>query len=521
MFRVLGCVFEQHDLRLVALAGLLCLFACATAMSMMRRARVAQGYARQLWLLSAGAVAGAGIWGTHFVAMLAYQAGFPVAYDFGLTLLSALIAMSLCGVGFAVALSGWRPAIGGAVTGAAIGIMHYVGMAAVRAPADMIWDWSYVAASVVIGIGLMAAAMDYVIRKDTPRAYAIGAGLFTLAICAMHFTGMSAATLRYDPLVAVPNAVMAPDMLAIAVAASAVLIVALGLIGAMVDSHLESRSEREAGRLRAHIVELEATKGALEATSSRLSLALEDAAAANHAKSAFLAAMSHELRTPLNAIIGFSEVMATEAFGPVGLPRYRDYAKDIHTSGTHLLALINDILDLSRIDSGDARLVETEIDLAALARECLRMVDGHAAKGEIALAVVSAGEMPKVRGDMRRLKQVLINLLANAIKFTPAGGKVTVRLARMADGMSLTVEDSGIGIAPDDIPRALERFGQVDSSLARKYDGVGLGLPLAKQLTELHGGTLTLSSKLHVGTTVTVTLPAERLVETPRSAAAA
>ncbi|HWD27022.1 MAG TPA: MHYT domain-containing protein [Rhizomicrobium sp.] len=521
MFRVLGCVFEQHDLRLVALAGLLCLFACAAAISMMRRARVAHDNARTLWLLSAGAVAGGGIWGTHFIAMLAYQAGFPVAYDLWLTLISALIAMALCGAGFAIALSGLRPAIGGAVAGAAIGIMHYVGMAAVRAPADMLWDWSYVAASVVIGIVMMAAAMDYIVRKDTPRAYAIGAVLFTLAICSMHFTGMSAVTLRYDPLVAVPNAVMAPGMLAIAVAASAVLIAALGLIGAMVDSHLESRSEREAVRLRAHITELEATKGALEETSSRLTLALEAAAAANHAKSAFLAAMSHELRTPLNAIIGFSEVMATEAFGPMGLVRYRDYAKDIHASGGHLLALINDILDLSRIDAGDARLTETDIDLGALAGECLRMIDGQAAKGELTLSLQGAAGLPKVRGDTRRLKQVLINLLANAVKFTPVGGKIAIKLARTNAGISLAVEDSGIGIAPADIPRALERFGQVDSSLARKYDGVGLGLPLAKQLMELHGGTLTLASKLHIGTTVTVTLPDSRVVDTPKQSAAA
>jgi signal transduction histidine kinase len=520
MFRVLGCVFEQHDLRLVALAGLLCLFACAAAMSMIRRARVAQGNVRLLWLVSAGAVAGSGIWGTHFIAMLAYEAGFPVAYNHGLTFLSALIAMTLCGVGFAIALSGWRPAIGGAVTGAAISIMHYVGMAAVRAPADVLWDWSYVAASVAIGIAMMAAAMDYTIRKDTPRAYAIGAVLFTLAICAMHFTGMSAVTLRYDPLVAVPNVVMAPRTLAVAVAASAVLIVALGLIGAMVDSHLESRSTRESARLRAHIVELEATKGALEETSTRLSLALHDAAAANHAKSAFLAAMSHELRTPLNAIIGFSEVMATEAFGPMGLSRYRDYSNDIHTSGTHLLALINDVLDLSRIDAGDARLEETEIDLAALAAECLRVVDGQAEKNGLTLATSFAPGLPLVRGDARRLKQVLINLLANATKFTPTGGRITVRAARTADGICLAVEDTGIGIAPADIPRALERFGQVDSSLARKYEGVGLGLPLAKQLMELHGGSLRLTSKLHVGTIVTVTLPAARIVETERSAAA-
>ncbi len=158
MFRVLSCVFEQHDLRLVVLAGVLCLFACASALSMIRRARAVSGTARLLWLAAAGTVAGCGIWGTHFVAMLAYASGFPVGYDWVLTILSALIAMTLCGAGFAVALH--RGAVlGGALTGAAIGAMHYVGMAAVRAPADAIWDWRYVVGSAVIGIGLMAYGM--------------------------------------------------------------------------------------------------------------------------------------------------------------------------------------------------------------------------------------------------------------------------------------------------------------------------------------------------------------------------
>jgi len=520
MLRVLGCVFEQQDLRLVALAVVLCLFACTAAMSMMRRARAAKASARRLWLAGAGAVAGSGIWGMHFIAMLAYQSGFPIAYDFSITLLSTLIAMTLCGMGFAIAVSGARPLLGGAVTGGAIGIVHYVGMAAVRAPADLLWDWQYVAASVAIGIVLTAVAMHTAIRRDTPSARALGTVLFAIAICATHFAGMSAMTLRFDPLVAVPEAMMAPQMLAIAVAAGALLIVVLGLVGALVDSHLESRSEREAVRLRAHIAELETTKIALEAASARLSLALTDAAAANQAKSAFLAAMSHELRTPLNAIIGFSEVMATEAFGAIGLPRYRDYARDIHTSGAHLLALINDILDLSRIDAGDARLEEKGIDLADLVTESLRMVDGQAAKGGLTLTTAFAPDLPRVRGDARRLKQVLINLLANAVKFTPAGGTVAVRVRRAGGGIAISVADTGIGIAPGDIPRALEPFGQVDSSLARKYDGVGLGLPLAKQLIELHGGTLRLTSTLYVGTTVTVTLPASRLVETSRSEAA-
>jgi signal transduction histidine kinase len=519
MFRVLGCVFEQHDLRLVVLAGLLCLLACTAAMSMIWRAHETDGRVRVAWIASAGVVAGCGIWATHFVAMLAYQAGFPVAYDLGFTFLSALIAMTMCGVGFAAALSGWRPAIGGAVTGAAIGTMHYVGMAAVRAPADAIWDWRYVLASVVIGVGMMAYGMDFTVRRATLRAYGLGAVIFTLAICSMHFTGMSAVVFKFDPLVNVPDTVMDPGVLALAIAAVAVLIVALGLIGAMVDSHLAAREKNEAARLRAYIAELEATKLQLEQTSQHLIVARDAAFEANRSKSAFLAAMSHELRTPLNAVIGFSEMMTSEVFGPVGHGKYRQYAADIRASGRHLLALINDILDLSRIDAGEGKLEESEVDLHDVIAQSLRMVAPQAEAAGIALASEIARGLSPFRADKRRLKQALVNLLSNAVKFTAAGGHIQVRALPRDGGVAITVADTGIGIAQKDIPRALERFGQVDSTLARKYEGAGLGLPLAKHFMEMHGGTLTLESTVNVGTTVTVTLPASCALATASAAA--
>jgi signal transduction histidine kinase len=521
MYRVLGCVFEQHDLRLVVLAGVLCLFACFTAMSMIWRAGAAKTFERRIWIMAAGVVAGCGIWGTHFVAMLAYQAGFPVAYDLGLTILSAVIAMTMCGVGFAIALIGNRAVLGGALTGAAIGTMHYTGMAAVRVPAEAIWNWNYVAVSVVIGVCMMAYGMQYTLRRQSLSAVLIGAVVFTLAICSMHFTGMSAVIYKYNPTISIPGAVVEPATVAIAIASVAVLIVALGLIGAVIDNHLAERSKSEANRLRAHIAELEATKAALEHTSSDLSLALEEAAAAGRAKAAFLATMSHELRTPLNAIIGYSEIMKTELFGTLGNKRYRDYVEDIHHSSGHLLALINDILDISRIDAGDCRLDECALDLRQLIGQAASMVRSQADAAGLALELRLAPDLPEIRGDKRRLEQVLINLLANAVKFTPPPGTISVRAFAASDGVRIVVSDTGIGIAAGDIPRALERFGQVDSRLSRKYEGVGLGLPLAKQFVELHGGNLTLASKVDVGTTVTVTLPASRIIANLPVAAAA
>lgn len=520
MFRVLGCVFQQHDLRLVVLAGLLCLFACVTAMSMVERARAASGRARNAWLAAAGTVAGCGIWGTHFVAMLAYQAGFPVSYNPALSVLSVMIAVALCGAGFAIALRPRLAALGGAITGAAIGAMHYVGMAAVRAPAVAVWDPSYVIASAVIGIALMAAGMHYAQLGRGWRRYLASGLVFTVAICSMHFTGMTAVVYHFDPRVVVSGVVLDPMALAVAIAASSMLVVALGLVGALVDHHLAQRTSDEAERLRAHITELEQTRDALERTSTDLTEALIAADAANKTKSQFLAAMSHELRTPLNAVIGFSEIMEVETFGPLGSPKYKQYAHDIHSSGSHLLSLINDILDLSRLDAGQADLKDDSVDMGALAVETLRMVATQAKAAGVTLVNEISPALPVVTADNRRICQVLLNLLSNAVKFTPAGGTVSVRCVQDARGLVTSVTDTGIGIAPENIARAFERFGQVDSTLARKYEGSGLGLPLARELIELHGGTLTLESILNEGTIATFVLPAERIVHKADHAAA-
>ncbi len=241
--------------------------------------------------------------------------------------------------------------------------------------------------------------------------------------------------------------------------------------------------------------------------------AKERADLANRTKSEFLANMSHELRTPLNAIIGFSDMMKAEIFGPVGNPKYLEYARDINVSGVHLLELINDILDLSKIEVGKAELHEENVDVSRAFRSCLTLVKERAVMGGVEIACDMAATLPALYADERKLKQIMINLLSNAIKFTPAGGKVTLRIwFRDNNGYVFQVADTGIGIALADIPKALAPFQQLDSDLSRKYEGSGLGLPLTKALTELHGGSLGLQSEVGVGTTVTVRFPAERIV---------
>ena len=245
------------------------------------------------------------------------------------------------------------------------------------------------------------------------------------------------------------------------------------------------------------------------------------AESSNLAKSQFLANMSHELRTPLNAILGFSEIINTRALGTAAIDQYAEYGGYIHGSGKHLLSLINDILDLSRLDAHQAGLIDEVLDVEDVIDTSLTMIAGLANAAHIALSRNIAPNLPLLRADRRRVKQVLINLLANAVKFTPAGGKVSLSAALAKDGsLMLAVADTGIGIAKEDIPKALARFGQVDSRLSRRYEGAGLGLPLAKQLMELHDGSLVLESDLDVGTTVRVTFPPDRLVHRAKSFAA-
>ena len=228
---------------------------------------------------------------------------------------------------------------------------------------------------------------------------------------------------------------------------------------------------------------------------------------ANRSKSEFLANMSHELRTPLNAINGFSEIMAGEMFGPLGHERYKGYVTDILSSGQHLLLLINDILDMSKIEAGKMQLQPELVRPDELIEQCLRIMRARAEEKSIAI-IVETANLPEIEADPRALKQVLLNLMSNAVKFTPVGGKVRVRGFDAADGVVLQVADTGIGIPADQLPRLGRPFEQIESQIAKSHQGSGLGLALSKSLIELHGGALRIDSVLGKGTTVSFTLPA-------------
>jgi signal transduction histidine kinase len=249
----------------------------------------------------------------------------------------------------------------------------------------------------------------------------------------------------------------------------------------------------------------------LRRNQERLIAAKEAAEAANRAKSEFLANMSHELRTPLNAIIGFSGMMSDRMFGPLD-DKYAEYAGIIGDSGRHLLAIISDILDLSKADADRMMLAEERVEIEDVVELGSKIVEDMARRARIQFVSEIEEKLPPVIGDPAKLTQILVNLLSNAVKFTPPGGQVRLRVGQRAHrGITFQVEDTGVGMSPDQIPIALAPFGQISNSLTRKHDGVGLGLPLTKRLVELHGGTMELDSEPGKGTTASVHLPEARV----------
>jgi signal transduction histidine kinase len=260
------------------------------------------------------------------------------------------------------------------------------------------------------------------------------------------------------------------------------------------------------------IRELKSSRRTLRLMTERLAVAFHNAERANDAKSRFLAHMSHELRTPLNAIIGFSDIMQNELLGPIHNPRYRGYAGDINTSGLHLLGIINEILDLAKIEAGRTTEDEEEFDaLAAVEAACV-MVRPLAERQEVDLSLVLPQFEVRLVAVPRMIRQILINILSNALKFTPRGGAVVLGMEVRDNGnLVVSIADTGVGMSPDEMKVALTPFGQVENALSRQHAGTGLGLPLAKAMMDLHHGRLMIRSKPREGTTIALVFPAGRV----------
>jgi two-component system cell cycle sensor histidine kinase PleC len=277
-------------------------------------------------------------------------------------------------------------------------------------------------------------------------------------------------------------------------------------LAAVSAAHEKTRSH--AASLAAANTELNAQYQYIAETARRLEQARKDAEVANRSKSTFLATMSHELRTPLTAIIGFADMMESGVFGKIEQPNYREYVQDINRSGHHLLSIINNMLDLSKVEAGRMELRPELVSVPDLLEDSVGVLETIAADAGVTLAMSLADDLPQVRADVVKIKQVLLNLLSNAIKFTPPNGRVTAS-ADLLDGshVRVTVTDTGVGMAPDELAHAMEPFRQVENPMTRKYFGTGLGLPVSKALVELHGGVFGLDSAPGKGTTVTISLP--------------
>jgi signal transduction histidine kinase len=250
-----------------------------------------------------------------------------------------------------------------------------------------------------------------------------------------------------------------------------------------------------------------------------LAHARDVAETANRARGQFLANMSHELRTPLNAILGFSEILERGLFGPLGDPRYREFAADIHASGKHLLDVIGNILDLAKVDAGKLELFAQDFDIVEMMQTCSRLMSEAANAGGVSLELLAPQNPTYIQGDTTRVRQILLNLLSNAVKFTPRGKTVTLAGEPVEDGFIIRVIDTGIGMTEEEALKAMEPFHQIDSSLARRYQGTGLGLPLTKSLVTLHEGEMDIKSVPGEGTTVTIWLPRQQTSSTGNVAA--
>ena len=428
---------------------------------------------------------------------------------------SLVILLLVCTVGFLTSL--WTGAAMAGIWTAGVLLIHAIIIAKCRQFLAMpqaevnirTWRFRFIMLDMCFGLAWMFNLLEPVGPGEGTGTFMLFVMLLVIAVSSMLASSLPAAVFAATiPVTAVVaanfvlrNTLHDYILAAMAITAQGYFLLLSHRLYSSALATLQARAEKDA-----LIGELEQAKSISDEARSR-------AEAANISKSRFLAQMSHELRTPLNAILGFSEVMKGEVFGKHAIPAYKDYSNDIHNSGQHLLGLINEILDLSRIEAGRYELNEEAVQVAHVVEECHHLMKMRAKNRGITVHELFEPDLPRVWADERALRQICLNLLSNAVKFTPQGGEIWIKVGWTASGgQYVSVKDSGPGIPEDEIPVVLASFGQGSNAIKSAEQGAGLGLPIAKSLVDLHAGTFTLKSKLRVGTEVIVTLPPERVM---------
>lgn len=428
---------------------------------------------------------------------------------------SLVILLLITSVGFFSSL--WTGVMSAAIWTCAVLFIHIIIVSKCRQflnePSSGIelraWRFRFIMLDLCYGLGWMLNLANQVGLGEGAATFMLFVMLIVVAVSSMLAASLPiaafAATVPLTAAVALDFALkgtVRDYMLAVmAVAAQGYFTLLAHRLYSTTLATLQARAEKDA-----LIGELEQAKAISDEARRR-------AEAANIAKSRFLAQMSHELRTPLNAILGFSEVMKTELFGQHVVPTYKDYAGDIHSSGVHLLGLINEILDLSRIEAGRYELNEESISLSHVVEDCHHLLKLRATNRGIAIHELYEPQLPPLWADERAVRQICLNLLSNSIKFTPQGGEIWLKVGWTASGgQYMSVTDTGPGIPEEELPIVLASFGQGSNAIKSAEQGAGLGLPIAKSLVDLHGGTFSLNSKLRIGTEVLVTFPPERVI---------